>query len=423
MLRMSSKTDSKEEKTFNGGSLVEWILMRDIIELEADRQNCKYQLVYQPADIVDGAVVEAVFPGQRICVKGQEREFVVTTVDQQIAAVRVAAGTKRQRIEALIYGPGAAHALQKSKDLNAVDDKEEDDVAKLEQSKFKLELDTQAAGARYDNDIRQFDVDRAKAIGILRKFLGSNPKNNIAREISELRPRAAWKKLSDMYASDAATASHLNETTKLMSGLNFVKSYGDVSEHMGLLDKMNETLVAAGHGKSDAELLNYLLSAIERSTKDGAMYKNSLEVLFVLKKTDRQEVLETLRAVELKAKSAEALQGKHTIAGARFGKADVAFAGSATASGKRKRRGTANAVDESSNLQELICFKCCKKGHRARDCTEHIVCGYCGRGNHCEMYCWEKDPSKRPVFNRAHAALEEENEEHVDKDLSKVKKK
>jgi hypothetical protein len=50
---MSSKTESKEEKMFNGGSIVDWIIIRDIIELEADRQNCKYQLVHQPGDIVE----------------------------------------------------------------------------------------------------------------------------------------------------------------------------------------------------------------------------------------------------------------------------------------------------------------------------------------------------------------------------------
>jgi hypothetical protein len=398
----SSKSDYKEERIFNGGSIVDWIIIRDAIELEADRLSCKYQLAYQETDIVGGAVLEAIFTGQRVCAKGQEQEFVDRSIDEQIEDVRLAAVAKRQRIDGTNYGNTAAGAVQKEKDRNLVDDKESDDVNRLKQSKFKLVMDAQAGGARHDNDVRQFDADKAKAIGILRKFLGPNPKNNIAKELSELRPRAAWKKLSDIYASDAATAGHLNNTTNLMSGLIFDKKFGDVIEHMGVLDRLNETLIAAGRGKSDAELMNYLLSAMERS-KDGAMYKTTLDVLTVLNKLDRTEILEALRAVEQKAKNAAALKGNHTIAGARFGKADVAFAG-AVAVGKKRKRAVANSAGDSK-AADIVCFKCCKKGHRARDCTIDIVCGFCNRTNHCEDYCWEKDPSKRSSFMRANAVL------------------
>ena len=416
---MSSKSD-KDEKVFNGGSLVDWLIIRDLIELEADRQNCKYQLVYGPEDIVGDSVIEAVFIGQRICQKGQEQEFVEESVGQQILAVQGSAGAKRQRIEALNYGVGPANALQRSKDLNAVDDKESEDVARLEQSKFKLVLDTQAAGARYDADFRQFGVDRAKAISILRKYLGPNPRNNISKELTELKPRAAWKKLADIYASDAANANHLNTTTKLMSELVFDLKCGDVSEHMGVLDKLNETLVAAGKGKDDVELLNYLTSSMERS-KDGAMYKTTLDVLSVIKTTKREDVLDALRTVELKAKAAETLKGKHTIAGARFGK--VEFAGSASSeekNEKEKERVVARRTKPSITFANL-CVKCCKTDHRSRECKENVVCGYCRKTNHCEKYCFMKNPSLRSAQKANTANVEsEESTEPAEKDITKV---
>ncbi len=414
-------SNSKEDKVFNGGSIVEWAIARDTIELEADRQNCKKHLVCQPEDIVDGVVVEATFVGERICPKGQERAFVEGQIDQQIAAVRAAAQAKRLSIEALVYGNGVANALSRAKDLNAVDDREADDIAKLEQSKFKSTLDAEASGLRFDSELRQFDVDRAKAISILRKFLGPNPKNNIAKELSELRPRAAWRKLADIYASDAATASHLNNTTKLMSEMNFDKKFGDVSEHMGLLDKLNETLIAAGRGKSDAELLNYLITAMERS-KDGAMYKNALEILTVLNKSDRSEVLETLRAVELKAKSVAALKGSHTIAGARFGKADV-VAGANAASATKAGRNAKTTARRSKHPpgKEMVCVKCCKKGHLGRNCKVSVECSFCQKTNHCDRFCWEKNPSLRPASLKANAAKVES--EKTEKDITKVTKK
>jgi hypothetical protein len=419
---MSSKSESKEEKVFNGGSLVDWNIIRDVIELEADRQNCKHHLVYHLEDIVDGVVAEAVFVGLRLCVKGQEQIFVDQAIGQQIIDVQIAAAAKTQRIEATNYGNTAAGLLQKTKDLNSAADKESDDIARLEQSKFKLLLDTQAAGARYDTEFRQFDVDRAKAISILRKFLGPNPKNNIARELTELRPRAAWKKLSDIYASDAATASHLNNTTKLMSGMIFEKKFGDVSEHMGLLDKLNETLVAAGRGKSDAELLNYLTSAMEKS-KDGAMYKTTLDVLSALNKSDRVEVLEALRNVEQRAKSAEALRGNHTIAGARFGMADVVFAGTASTSQKSGYSARRSAKFTSGDKSVILCVKCCQTGHRARDCDVHVVCNFCKKTNHCEQFCWMKDPSQKPARFKANTAQLDLEESDSEKDITKVTKK
>lgn len=327
---MSSKNVSNEEKVFNGGSLVDWAIIADAIELEADRQYCKYQLVFSDADIVDGAIVEETFNGQRICVKGFEHQFVGEQLNQLIASIRIGAVEKRQRIQAKNYGNGAANMLQKEKDINAVTDKENDDVARLEQSRLKQVLDAQASGSRHDAELRQFEADRAKAITILRKFLGPNPRNNITRELSEMRPRAAWKKLHDIYANDAATASHLNNTTKLMSNMSFDKEYGGANEHMGLLDKLNETLTAAGRGKSDAELVDYLIGAMERS-KDGAIYKTALDVLTFSNRTSREEVLEAFRTVELKVKSAEALKGNQTIAGAKFGKADVVIAAAAAA--------------------------------------------------------------------------------------------
>ncbi len=422
-------SSSKEEKVFNGGSLVDWIISCSLMELEADRSNCKYQLVCPAEDIVDGFVLEAVFSGQRLCVKGQEQEFVDQTIDRQIESVREAAGAKRQRIEDLNYGAGAANATQKGKDLNAAFDKEAEDVARLEQSKFKLVLDVQAAGNRYDQDLRQFEADRAKAITILRNRLGPNPKNHISAELTQMRPRAAYKKLHDIYASDAMTYAHLNSIHELMNNLIFDKKYGAVSEHMGLLDKLNETLVAAGQGKEDGELMLYLVRAILRS-KDGEMYAftvNTWKATGKLTSADREPFLGALRTLEQEATSAEAIKGKHTIAGARFGKADVSFAASAEdkKSKKPNRRRTGPkkeqasvSVGKSDGKSGFPCRKCNKTGHKTRDCNVMVTCNFCKKEGHMERFCWEKNPSLRPAQS-ANAAASEEKE----KDLSKVKAK
>ncbi len=415
---------SESDKVFNGGSLVEWIICRNAILLEADRQNCRYQLVCENDDVVDGAVMEAVFTGQRLCVKGQEQEFVDQSIDRQIEGVRQAAGAKRQRIEDLNYGAGIANVLLKSKDLNAVTDKEADDVIKLEQSKLKLILDTQAAGNRYDLELRQFDGDRARAITLLHKHLGPNPRNIIATELAEQRPRAAWRKLLAVYANDASSAAHLNTTFNLMSNMQFDKKFGDVEEHMGMLDRLNETLEAAGRGQTNGELLGHLIRAIERSA-DGIMYKTVLDVwssLGKIKDEDRDPLLSALRTVEQKAKSAEALKGKRTIAGAKFSQADVAFAGAAVEGKKKTTRRRPKSKTEQAAVSvgksEFTCNKCGKPGHKAKDCPAK-VCVFCKKLGHLEEACWKKYPSKRPEKFQANAAESVEKE----KDLSKVKNK
>jgi hypothetical protein len=422
---MSSKIDNNNDKIFNGGSLVEWIIVRDIALLEADRLNCKYQLVYSLEDIVDGVVQEAAFSAVRICEKGQEAVYVDHILGQQIEAVRAAAGLKRERIEALPYARNVDAQFEKQEKLNAVEDRLSDDIVKLEQSKHKTLLDTQAAGARFDAELRQFDGDRAKAIGILRKYLGSNPRNSVVRELAEQLPRAAWKKLTDLYENDVATGAHLNNTQNLMSNLQFNRKMGDASEHMGILDRLNETLIAAGNGKNEAELVNYLISAMEKS-KDGALYKTVLDYLTVVK-MNRAEILEACRAIEQKAANAETLRGSRTLAGARFGKADVvAGANAAIKAGKNNKvtaRRTNPGRKPSNGKSVVLCVKCCKPGHFARDCDVDVECSHCKKKGHCERFCWVKNPSLRPaIFNRPEKANAAQ-EVNAEKDLTKVNKK
>ena len=54
---------------------------------------------------------------------------------------------------------------------------------------------------------------------------------------------------------------------------------------------------------------------------------------------------------------------------------------------KKKKGKPGTAPKANTDSEEVVCFKCRKKGHKANKCTIKVKCTYCGRPGHTENYC------------------------------------
>ena len=58
--------------------------------------------------------------------------------------------------------------------------------------------------------------------------------------------------------------------------------------------------------------------------------------------------------------------------------------------GKKKKNSTPSENQKNSRnneTEDVTCYKCKKKGHKANKCNAKVSCSYCGRPNHTENYC------------------------------------
>ncbi len=406
---MSSKNYSNNTEKFNGGSLVEWKLAKEAIELEAARQKCDY-LITLDSTTVDstGNVVETTFKRTRICEPGKEAEYAATKTQEKIKAVEDSTARMVARAKERLkdVARGASRKEERDKEVARIEDLCEVEVTKLRNAEDRIFHDTAADAKSYDMDLRQFNEDHAKVLSLLIKSLGPHPRNLIRLELRAQTPRAAWLKLHKSYTNEANTSAHLNAISTQMQQMKFDRKLtGSVDQHLGALDQLNSTLVDHGKGKSDGELMNYLIEAMRRSS-DHALFKTAIDYI-TLVNIDREAALTMLRRVELNLQTEESLKGKTVIAGVRFGDAKVTRAEANAASGKppkvnKRKRERAHAADAGPPAKQQKAAECSKCGgpHWAKECkVKNVVCSFCKKkDSHIEKYCYEKHPERRPAF-------------------------
>jgi hypothetical protein len=421
---MSVKNNQENKKNkFNGEGVVDFELFSLEFKDEANKRGCGNHFIWKPEDVNDdGTVPEETFLHNRPCPPGQEQAFALTKKGERIAAIEKA--HKRQvRVLKQTYPAGEVLRKKIAEQKNNLIE----NISKQEIGFEKTFYELCAACDAYDKQEKLFNDTRAQAVSVLKQWLGPNPMNQIYNVLNELGPKNAWKRLVDSYDSEAQTSIYLNSVSTMMNNLKFSKTLGSgkVVDHMAYLDRLNSTLVRKGRGKSDGELMQHLVSAIQRSKEAMDLYGSALQSIFNENK-QRTAAIDLLTRVEHERDAIAQMNGERkNSAGAQFAKVQGAFAGTASTSrdhekkgrrGKKRKhngggdnKGKKNSISAESQSssgggatpankkKKRECTRC-GGDHLRPDCEEEVFCTPCNSNTHSEGMCWKKHPEKNPFL-------------------------
>ena len=391
---------------FISTSAVEWNNFTRLFLAEADRQKCKQHFMLVGAETeLDAEVEELVFSEERICEIGQEFNFA--EAEKLVKIARVEANLVSQLEKVVLAYPGAGNVGARAKEDLRLTENRDREVMNIENGHTKFKLDIVAAATSWDKKKQDFDEARAKAVTMLQTYLGSNHLNTIATFLNDpARPKVAWKWLSDRFAKETNTSGYLNEVTNKMGALVFNRANGNADHHMHYLEEQNTSLINHGCGKSDADLLNYLMDAMLRSKKDAETYRRVIDTIQVncTRPYSKDEAMNMFRSEERAIATKKELNGTTSASGGvQFAHAGTGNAGR-TRNKKKAVTPSANAVPAteesvSGKKRKRACFKCGSTDHVS--CYKDVTCSHCNRKGHIVDYCFELHPEFRPSRPRS----------------------
>jgi len=390
---------------WNGGSAVQWNLIKQKLILRFQAENCWHMLNGEEIELPE-------IPDEESMV-----EAIIKTLNENNDAAL------EKKLERL-----SAYEFEDEMNPKIMERRREDSYAKYEDEQLRIansrpihRAQVRAEIKAIEDQIIRIKADTSKCIKVLERCLGPGPMSYIGSTLNEGRVATAWKMLDSRYNDPRQTGS-LSQVSQTLSTMEFDPFKIQFDEFVATFEMLVETLAKAEQPVSEPDKLGKLRSSIERGSK---IFDGTLALCLFLE----HDYEHTKNAIKLKIgelnrrdfennimsnhRSHTSFRGGRRSDGHR---GDVQFANQGVVTHKETRSG--------GNHFQGKCFRCGMYGHKAENCHSsssreksnstsnsygykaNIECFKCGNKGHIARDCWKKKPTLMAQNRNASYSLE-----------------